>query len=60
MPMLRHVGRLRPGRRCGINRDHPPGARLSDDDLAAIDRFVPPGAASGTRYRENQMRRLNA
>jgi aryl-alcohol dehydrogenase-like predicted oxidoreductase len=33
---------------------------LSDDDVAEIDRIAPHGAASGTRYRENQMRRLNA
>jgi aryl-alcohol dehydrogenase-like predicted oxidoreductase len=33
---------------------------LSDDDLAEIDRLVPPGAASGTRYRESQMHRVNA
>jgi aryl-alcohol dehydrogenase-like predicted oxidoreductase len=33
---------------------------LSDEDLAEIDRLVPPGAAAGTRYRESQMHRLNA
>ena len=32
---------------------------LTADDLAAIDRIVPPGAASGTRYPIGQMRRLN-
>ncbi|HLI20798.1 MAG TPA: aldo/keto reductase, partial [Stellaceae bacterium] len=32
---------------------------LSDEDLAAIDRISPPGAASGTRYPEGQMHRLN-
>lgn len=32
---------------------------LSDDDLAELDRLVPPGAASGTRYPEGQMHRLN-
>ena len=33
---------------------------LTDDDLAEIDRIAPPGAASGTRYPESQMHRLNA
>jgi aryl-alcohol dehydrogenase-like predicted oxidoreductase len=33
---------------------------LTEDDLAAIDRIAPPGAASGTRYRESQMHRINA
>jgi aryl-alcohol dehydrogenase-like predicted oxidoreductase len=32
---------------------------LSDDDLTEIDRVAPPGAASGTRYPEGQMHRLN-
>jgi aryl-alcohol dehydrogenase-like predicted oxidoreductase len=32
---------------------------LSDDDLAELDRVAPPGAASGTRYPEGQMHRLN-
>jgi aryl-alcohol dehydrogenase-like predicted oxidoreductase len=32
---------------------------LTADDLAEIDRIVPPGAASGTRYPIGQMRRLN-
>ncbi len=32
---------------------------LSADDLAAIDRIAPPGAASGTRYPLGQMHRLN-
>jgi aryl-alcohol dehydrogenase-like predicted oxidoreductase len=32
---------------------------LTEDDLAAIDRVVPPGAASGTRYPTGQMHRLN-
>jgi len=32
---------------------------LTADDLAAIDRVVPPGAASGTRYPIGQMQRLN-
>jgi aryl-alcohol dehydrogenase-like predicted oxidoreductase len=32
---------------------------LSADDLAEIDRLVPPGAASGTRYPIGQMQRLN-
>jgi aryl-alcohol dehydrogenase-like predicted oxidoreductase len=32
---------------------------LTADDLAEIDRIVPPGAASGTRYPAGQMDRLN-
>ena len=32
---------------------------LTADDLADIDRIVPPGAASGTRYPIGQMHRLN-
>ena len=32
---------------------------LTADDLAEIDRIVPPGAASGTRYPPGQMHRLN-
>ena len=32
---------------------------LTADDLAEIDRVVPPGAASGTRYPIEQMHRLN-
>jgi aryl-alcohol dehydrogenase-like predicted oxidoreductase len=32
---------------------------LTADDLAEIDRIVPPGAASGTRYPIRQMHRLN-
>ena len=32
---------------------------LTLDDLAEIDRIVPPGAASGTRYPTGQMHRLN-
>lgn len=32
---------------------------LTADDLAEIDRLVPPGAASGTRYPAEQMRRVN-
>ncbi len=32
---------------------------LSDEDLAALDRIVPPGAAAGTRYPAGQMHRLN-
>ena len=32
---------------------------LTADDLAAIDRIVPPGAACGTRYPMGQMHRLN-
>ena len=32
---------------------------LTADDLAEIDRIVPPGAASGTRYSIGQMHRLN-
>jgi aryl-alcohol dehydrogenase-like predicted oxidoreductase len=33
---------------------------LSEDDLAEIDRIAPPDAASGTRYQESAMHRLNA
>jgi hypothetical protein len=32
---------------------------LTAEDLAEIDRTVPPGAASGTRYPTGQMHRLN-
>ena len=32
---------------------------LTADDLAEIDRIVPPGAASGTRYPTEQMHRVN-
>lgn len=32
---------------------------LTADDLARIDRIVPPGAAAGTRYPAGQMHRLN-
>jgi aryl-alcohol dehydrogenase-like predicted oxidoreductase len=32
---------------------------LTTEDLAEIDRIVPPGAASGTRYPIEQMHRLN-
>jgi aryl-alcohol dehydrogenase-like predicted oxidoreductase len=32
---------------------------LTADDLAEIDRIVPPGAASGTRYPMRQMHRVN-
>ena len=32
---------------------------LTADDLAEIDRIVPPGAASGTRYPAEQMHRVN-
>jgi aryl-alcohol dehydrogenase-like predicted oxidoreductase len=32
---------------------------LTADDLAAIDRAAPPGAAAGTRYPTGQMHRLN-
>ena len=32
---------------------------LTSDDLAEINRIVPPGAASGTRYPTDQMHRLN-
>jgi aryl-alcohol dehydrogenase-like predicted oxidoreductase len=32
---------------------------LTAEDLAEIDRIVPPGAASGTRYPAGQMHRLN-
>ena len=33
---------------------------LSKDELAELDRMFPPGAASGTRYAEAMMSRLNA
>jgi aryl-alcohol dehydrogenase-like predicted oxidoreductase len=33
---------------------------LSDDDLAAIERAVPPGAAAGDRYDERQMSMLDS
>jgi aryl-alcohol dehydrogenase-like predicted oxidoreductase len=33
--------------------------KLTADDLAEIDRVVPPGAAAGTRYPSGQMHRLN-
>ena len=32
---------------------------LTAEDFAEIDRIVPPGAASGTRYPIGQMHRLN-
>ena len=32
---------------------------LTAEDLAEIDRIVPPGAVSGTRYPIGQMHRLN-
>jgi aryl-alcohol dehydrogenase-like predicted oxidoreductase len=32
---------------------------LTTEDLADIDRIVPPGAASGTRYPTEQMHRVN-
>jgi aryl-alcohol dehydrogenase-like predicted oxidoreductase len=32
---------------------------LTADELAEIDRIVPPGAASGTRYPTEQMHRVN-
>jgi aryl-alcohol dehydrogenase-like predicted oxidoreductase len=35
------------------------GIVLTAEDLAEIDRIVPPGAASGTRYPIGQMHRLN-
>jgi aryl-alcohol dehydrogenase-like predicted oxidoreductase len=35
------------------------GIVLATEDLAEIDRIVPPGAASGTRYPIGQMHRLN-
>ena len=33
--------------------------RLSDEELAAIERIAPPGAAAGTRYPAGQMKRVN-
>lgn len=62
------------GRRAGVFIVPIPGAKsrrhleenlgaanlvLTEEDLAALDRIVPPGAASGTRYPEGQMHRLN-
>jgi aryl-alcohol dehydrogenase-like predicted oxidoreductase len=62
------------GRRAGVFIVSIPGAKsrkhleenvraadivLTADDLAEIDRIVPPGAASGTRYPTGQMHRLN-
>ena len=32
---------------------------LTPEDFAEIDRIVPPGAASGTRYPAGQMHRVN-
>lgn len=62
------------GRRAGVFIVPIPGAKsckhleenvraadivLTADDIAEIDRIVPPGAASGTRYPPGQMHRLN-
>jgi aryl-alcohol dehydrogenase-like predicted oxidoreductase len=62
------------GRRAGVFIAPIPGAKsrkhleenvraadivLTADDLAEIDRIVPPGAASGTRYPLGHMHRLN-
>jgi aryl-alcohol dehydrogenase-like predicted oxidoreductase len=62
------------GRRAGVFVVPIPGAKtrkhleenvraaeivLTADDLAEIDRIVPSGAASGTRYPTGQMHRLN-
>jgi aryl-alcohol dehydrogenase-like predicted oxidoreductase len=62
------------GRRAGVFIVAIPGAKsrkhieenvraadivLTAEDLAEIDRIVPPGAASGTRYPLGQMHRLN-
>ena len=62
------------GRRAGVFIVPIPGAKsrrhleenagaadiaLTADDLAEIDRIVPPGAAAGTRYPPGQMRRVN-
>jgi aryl-alcohol dehydrogenase-like predicted oxidoreductase len=69
--VARTIGR---GRRAGVFIIPIPGAKsrqhfeenvgaagivLTEDDLAEIDRIVPPGAASGTRYSPGQMHRLN-
>jgi aryl-alcohol dehydrogenase-like predicted oxidoreductase len=51
-----------PGAKSRTHLDENIGAaaiELTEDDLAAIDRIVPPGAASGTRYPEGAMHRLN-
>jgi aryl-alcohol dehydrogenase-like predicted oxidoreductase len=62
------------GKRAGVSIVPIPGAKsrkhleenaraaeivLTADDLAEIDRIVPPGAASGTRYPTEQMHRVN-
>jgi len=62
------------GKRAGISIVPIPGAKsrkhleenvraadivLTAEDLAEIDRIVPPGAASGTRYPTEQMHRVN-
>ena len=52
-----------PGAKSRAHLDENIGAAslaLTEDDLAAIDRIAPPGAASGTRYQESAMQRVNA
>jgi aryl-alcohol dehydrogenase-like predicted oxidoreductase len=52
-----------PGAKTRIHLEENIGAAelaLSEADLAEIDRIVPPGAASGTRYQESAMHRVNA
>src|SRR5260370_4116343 len=68
------AGRMAQGSRAGAFIVPIPGAKsrkhleenvraadivLTADDLAEIDRTVPPGAASGTRYPMGQMHRVN-
>ena len=51
-----------PGTRKPARLDENLGARelrLTADDLARIDRVMPPGAAAGTRYGAAQMQALN-
>ncbi len=66
MAMGRRTGALIvpiPGAKSRVHLEENIGAAalaLTDDDLAEIDRIVPPGAASGTRYQEGAMHRLNA
>jgi aryl-alcohol dehydrogenase-like predicted oxidoreductase len=51
-----------PGAKSRRHLDENAGAAnvvLTAEDLAEIDRLVPPGAASGTRYPAEQMYRLN-
>jgi aryl-alcohol dehydrogenase-like predicted oxidoreductase len=66
MAMGKHAGAFVvpiPGAKSRVHLEENIGAAalvLTEHDLAAIDRIVPPGAASGTRYPESQMHRINA